>query len=443
MRISANHSFVRILLSVLLFPVFWNAGCSQTMPDRPERMKKGYIYYLDGAGGSGLIMNWSGGVRQGMLNAGYDGAGEMFPWGTHEGVMADQTASAEYKRGKAAELARKIVEYKQEHPDAPVTIMGLSAGTAVAAFTLEALPPNVKVETVILLSGSLSSTYNLTRGLQHVTGKCYIFTSENDAVLRFAVPMAGTADQTSSSGATIGLEGPQMPRPATPETRAQYAKIVKVPWNREFERYGNFGAHTDTVKGPFIEAFVAPLVLRTMTKGPTPSRFASGRTTNPDYQRWSAFAPDSYVVFQGYQIIDSQKRPMRMKARLVNKASTQLVVERENLGSDAESDGQILGSRFFVTAQIDAKSHPLSSPDTVTNPLPSKKIRIRDTDFDCTGKSVNSSGDFPAWGKNLKGTIYSNNSIPGGIARFDIATTMNGHQVRFVGDVVDFHIGST
>ena len=126
------------------------AGCSQTMPDRAERMTRGYVFYLDGAGGGGTLSNWSGGLKRGMLDAGYNGAGEVFKWNTGLGVIADQDSSVEYKRGKASECAQRIQQYAKDHPGAPVTLIGLSAGTAVTVFALEALPVSCPVETVIL-----------------------------------------------------------------------------------------------------------------------------------------------------------------------------------------------------------------------------------------------------------------------------------------------------
>ena len=82
------------------------AGCESTAPDREIRMPRGYIYYCDGAGGGGL-MNWAGGLRQGLRQGGYPGAGEIFAWNTGFGVVADQDASVDYKRAKAREMARK------------------------------------------------------------------------------------------------------------------------------------------------------------------------------------------------------------------------------------------------------------------------------------------------------------------------------------------------
>ena len=82
-------------------------------------MKQGYLYYLDGAGGGTVKKNWSAGVRQGLLEAGYPGAGEMFSWETGLGLIADQDASVRYKRTKARKLAREIQRQAAGYPPLP------------------------------------------------------------------------------------------------------------------------------------------------------------------------------------------------------------------------------------------------------------------------------------------------------------------------------------
>ena len=133
------------LLSALALAIF-AAGCASTpvglpkpLPDREARMKYGYLYYLDGAGGGTAKNNWAAGVREGLLAAGYRGAGEMFSWEEGRGLLVDQDASVKYKRGKADLMAKELVRQKKAFPNAPVNILGFSAGTAEAIFALEAL----------------------------------------------------------------------------------------------------------------------------------------------------------------------------------------------------------------------------------------------------------------------------------------------------------------
>src|SRR5580765_7507974 len=125
------------------------AGCASEIPDHAARMSRGYVYYCDGAGG-GRHLTFGEGLRKGLIDGGWPGSGEIFPWNTGLGVLADQKASVDYKRRKARELAHRASAYTHDHPDTPVVLIGLSAGTAVTIFSLEELPPDSLVEDVVL-----------------------------------------------------------------------------------------------------------------------------------------------------------------------------------------------------------------------------------------------------------------------------------------------------
>lgn len=425
--------------SLALSSLMLIGGCSQAMPDRAERMTRSYVYYLDGAGGGGLISNWAGGVREGLLDAGYNGAGEIFRWNTGMGIVADQTASVEYKRGKAAQLAREITEYQRAYPNAPITLIGLSAGTAVVAFTLEALPPQVMVDTVVMLSGSLSSDHDLTKALRHVRGKMYVFTSQRDEVLGMAVPLIGTADRKSADGGTIGMAGPRLPRGATSEVRDLYRKIVKIPWNPGFERYGDYGRHTDTVKAAFVQAFVAPLVLKASASRPPAAMLASSaeRIANPDYQRWSKFPVGAWADYEGYQIINGQRQPFRMKAALVSKTSGNLLIHREFTGPAA--DLAPLSSEFFVVAQIDPRDHPLTHPAAIVREQSPRTATIGGRSLTCQVRTVRAQGEFPVWGRDVEATLWTCPDVTGGIVQFELSSRIAGQEAKFFGRLVDWH----
>ncbi len=413
------------------------AGCSQTMPDRAERMTRGYVYYLDGAGGGGLISNWAGGVRQGLLDAGYNGAGEVFRWNTGLGVVPDQEASVEYKRSKAAECARSIQQYVKEHPGAPVTLMGLSAGTAVTVFILEALPPTCPVESVILLGASVSSDYNLTRALQRVRNRMYVFTSERDGVLAFLVPMAGTADRAIAPSA--GLRGFQMPSRPSTETRAQYAKVAHIRWRPEFAKAGDFGGHTDTVKAPFVQQYIAPLIMAGMARS-VPIASAAGKVRNPDYERWAGFAPGSYSVFEGYQEMGGVRHRIRMTAKLVSKHEDRLVVERTYVPLDG---GQVEPSRvqhFMVEAMINPAEHPLTSPNSKITELSPETITIGGQALSCRARNVQANGDFPEYGQGVSARVWQNDSLPGGMARVWLKSRKGDQPFEFRGGVVQYRV---
>ena len=210
-------------------------GLLKPLPDHSERMKHGYLYYLDGAGGGTAKKNWAGGVREGFLEAGYSGAGEMFSWETGKGLTADQKASVKYKRQKAQRLAGRIEKHVATYPGAPVGLLGFSAGTAEVIFALEVLPEKTQVDTVVLLGASISHDYDLTEMLKRVKGKMYIYTSTHDRMVGFFMKFTGTTDRKyGDQGADI--HGFVLPKGANAETRKLYAdKIVTIKWTKEFE----------------------------------------------------------------------------------------------------------------------------------------------------------------------------------------------------------------
>jgi pimeloyl-ACP methyl ester carboxylesterase len=245
-------------------------GCAQTenlLPVTPQRLAQGYVCYLDGAGGGGALRNWSGGIKDGLVAAGYRGAAEMYDWETGLGALVDQDADVAYKRRQADLVTARLDKIVQPYPAAPVSLIGLSAGTAVAVFTLEALPADRSVDNVVLLGASIAANYDLTNALRHVRHKLYIITSEKDVVLSFLVPMTGTADRQADVTAA-GLAGFTLPPDTGEETQRLYRqKIVTIRWTTAFERDHNFGRHLDNVNKEFVRDHVAPLLL-----GQTPGR---------------------------------------------------------------------------------------------------------------------------------------------------------------------------
>jgi pimeloyl-ACP methyl ester carboxylesterase len=251
-------------VALLVFAV----GCASTptglpthLPDRAERMQNGYLYYLDGAGGGTAEKNWAGGVKEGLLAAGFPGAGEMLSWETGKGLMADQDASVAYKRSKARELAGQMKQHASAYPGTPLNLLGFSAGTAVAIFALEELPEEVQVDHVVLLGTSISEDYDLTKALERVKGKVVMYTSTHDRMLGVLMPFSGTADRIYHDPGA-GIEGFALPLGATSKTRDLYAsKLLTIPWTKSLKEDGDRGHHFDNVKAAFIRDHVAPLFM--------------------------------------------------------------------------------------------------------------------------------------------------------------------------------------
>jgi len=231
-------------------------GCAQanyyTAPDRYER---GLVVCLSGAGG---MTGECDRIRDGLNAGGVDRALEVFEW-SQGGVLEDQ-ASVELNRRKAAELARRIDTYLSEHRGRPVHLVGLSAGTGLVVWAMEALADDDKITGAILLSSSLDTKYDLTRALERVTDHLYAFTSVADTILSLGVTMAGTVDR----GGTLagGLVGFSPPDTAPEQTRTLYKeRLTQIAWWPGDMLLGHMGDHLGPTNPAFVRARIAPLVL--------------------------------------------------------------------------------------------------------------------------------------------------------------------------------------
>jgi hypothetical protein len=251
-----------------LFLITLSVGCAskstwngQVQADRKERLTRGCVFYFDGAGGGTKKSNYAEGVVEGMLEAGYRGAGELVSWETGKGLMKDQDASLSYKRSKANAAASSIQSYQKKYPGAPVGLLGFSAGTAEAIFALEVLPETAPVDHVVLLGTSISRDYDMTEALKRVKNKLYIFTSTHDQMLGTLMPLSGTADRKFDDPGA-GIKGFVLPAGASAATRKLYAdKIVTIPYSKDFRKDGDKGHHFENVKKEFIRDQVAPLFI--------------------------------------------------------------------------------------------------------------------------------------------------------------------------------------
>ncbi len=252
---------------VLLLAATFNGCASKPVadlsyrPDHQERLTRGCVFYFDGAGGGTKKSNYAEGVVEGMLEAGYRGAGELVTWETGKGLVKDQDASVAYKRSKANAGAAKIQRYRKDHPGAPLNLLGFSAGTAEAIFALEVLPESAPVDHVVLLGTSISHDYDLTEALKRVKNKLYIFTSTHDQMLGTLMKFSGTADRKRHNPGA-GIKGFVLPAGSSAATRQLYAeKIVTIPYSKEFRKDKDKGHHFDNVKSEFIRDHVGPLLM--------------------------------------------------------------------------------------------------------------------------------------------------------------------------------------
>ncbi len=218
----------------------------------------GKTWFVGGAGSVGNVVGTFD-VPRGLRAAHYKGAIEVFGWQSVVGGTLRDMLDRERNEGEARRLAADIQNYLDQHPGRRVNLIALSAGTGIATWALEALPPTYRVGTVVYLGSALSRDYDLSRALERISGRLHCFYSADDPLLRYGLPITGAVDRSSPVAA--GLYGFARPSAADGPQQAGYARRLRNhPYRHEYADYGYFGWHADSTSPRFIEKVVAPLL---------------------------------------------------------------------------------------------------------------------------------------------------------------------------------------
>ena len=240
------HSLLRrgVVLLALMFASRVAAAGPTTRP---------YVLHLPGIGGTMYVDRmFVKGLRAGHCDAEI----QIYDWTEHDPGI-DALHAIDRNRKQAAHVAGFLGRRIERWPDERIVITSHSGGGALAVWTLEDLPRDARVDDVFLLAPALSPNYDLTPALSHVRGHMYVFSSESDElVLGFGCRMFGTMDGVLTDAA--GRVGFVRPRNGDPE---EYRKLINVPYQAAWLRYGNYGDHIGPMAWRFVAHVVAPLVI--------------------------------------------------------------------------------------------------------------------------------------------------------------------------------------
>lgn len=224
------------------------------LPDLPQTNRP-VVFVADGAGD---FRACSGTLRDTVAADGVSLEVVTFVW-SHGYLrnVADQT-DMEHSRKRGAVLA-DMVRYSQERfPEAPITLLGHSAGSAVVLAAAESLPPN-SLDRIVLLSPSLSDNYDIRPALATTRNGIDVFISDRDWLwLGLLVRLFGTTDNPRAARAA-GRFGFAV----TPTDAADgdlYAKLRLHRWMPGQEVLGHDGGHFGWYQPGVLRNLVLPVL---------------------------------------------------------------------------------------------------------------------------------------------------------------------------------------
>ncbi|MCP4376555.1 MAG: hypothetical protein GY794_10340 [bacterium] len=239
-----------ITLSITIFCGCENNAAFMT----PERLDSGLVVILPGIEGeSGANQN----IRKGLTLAGVDHSLQIWHWGRPipgVGVFLNQVDFLGNYLA-AERLAQRIVKYQDSHPDRPVHIIGHSGGGGIAVFVAMAMPKGRKVDGLVLLSASISSSHDMTKALENCSSGVVNFYNTNDgALLGLATTVLGNVG--GAHGPSAGLIGFALPKDSdSDEKQLAYQKLYQVSMTDAMT--SGSSPHFAATQPSFVSSYIA------------------------------------------------------------------------------------------------------------------------------------------------------------------------------------------
>ncbi len=188
---------MRQLMPIIIASLLcWAIGCggSNAQYLTESRLSRGLVIILPGIEGESKFNH---NIRRGLVNGGVSYAMPIHNWGRPIPIAGPLINQMDFvgNRLAAERIAKMIVSYQDNHPSQPVYMIGHSGGGGMAVFAAEALPEGRKVDGLVLLSASISSTYNLSPALRKCRNGIANFYCKGDVgLLVIGTTIAGNVD---------------------------------------------------------------------------------------------------------------------------------------------------------------------------------------------------------------------------------------------------------
>jgi pimeloyl-ACP methyl ester carboxylesterase len=225
----------------------------------PERLDQGYTLILPGILGAHF---WDLNVARGLERAEIASAIEVFDWTKGPFRLLHNSLCLRQGCPQAKSVAEKIVSYQDCYPGRPVFLIGHSGGCHLAVLALEALPPQRRVTSVILLAPGLGANYDLKVAQSRTVHGIDSFHS----LLDLPISMAFSSAMTTLRGRpalSAGAVGFQTPAGLEEGDRRRYEQSVRQhAYELDMLQSGHLGGHFGWTAPKFVQRRVAPLLRR-------------------------------------------------------------------------------------------------------------------------------------------------------------------------------------
>lgn len=253
------HITILKRVGLLVMIIFLASGCRTTsnpslahVPRLPENST--YLLHLPGVSGVTLLdTSW---LNQ-LQCVGATDRWEIYEWVGNRGLFQSLFEIDENHR-IAGKIASYLTAVHRANPHVRLVLASESAGTAMAVWTLEQLPPDVQVESAVLVAPDISPRYDLSAAMMHVKHHLFYTTSVFDfGTLGFWSKFLGNMDGVKSVGA--GWFGFRAPAGAD---AAGYQRVVRIRWKIPDILTGYIGNHSGGLSFLYGRFVLGPVLVK-------------------------------------------------------------------------------------------------------------------------------------------------------------------------------------
>ncbi len=246
MRFISKCAFV--FRGIILAGIF---GCHQPEPLRREQLEHGCVFLLPGVEGGAWQFQQT---TQGLYDAGLNQAIDIIEWGVRPFGSMINLMDIKGNLRRAGTVAERIVQYQRDYPGRPTTLLGFSGGGGMAVLTAEALPEDVHIDRLILVSAALSPQYDLNKAAARSREKVVNFYSDRDWLFIGAgTTLFGTIDrQYTPSAGHVGFQDR--------DGQIRTDGLIQIAWRPEWEALGNDGGHIGWLARNWARDVLAPQI---------------------------------------------------------------------------------------------------------------------------------------------------------------------------------------
>ncbi len=218
-----------------------------------ERRSKGLVIILPGIEGPSSINDE---IARGLAVAGISYAIQIVDWRSSKQWSPWHLTKLKFNQQQAARIAARIVDYRRDYGDNPVHLIGHSGGGGIAMLTLEQLPVEGYVDSVVLLAAAISPEASCMESANRSKTGVWNFCSYGDLpTLGLGTLVFGTIDRRHGFAAgAVGLKPPKE------ITLSEPAMVKNIFFQWKMIKSWNFGGHFGATNAAFVAEFVAPIL---------------------------------------------------------------------------------------------------------------------------------------------------------------------------------------